>query len=197
MVSFVEKYKLIHETQFGFRKGHATSHGIMHLNEKILKNIENKKITAVLFMDLKSAFDTVNHDILLKKLEHIGFRDSMLKLLESYLSERKQYVKNGNIESVLLDVVCGVPQGSVLGPLLFTLYINDIVNSSGLGNVLFADDAALIAAENSLKKLQKTINHEIPKLFKWLCGSKLTLNYTKTKYIYVVWIGCFENQKQT
>jgi len=156
---------------------------LMHLNEKILKNIESNKVTAVLFMDLKAAFDTVNHEILLKKLEHMGFRDSMLELLKSYLTGRKQYVKNGDVESVLLDVVCGVPQGSVLGPLLFTLYINDIVGSSGLESVLFADDAALIAAEHTLKKLQKIINTETPKLFDWLCSSKLTLNYTKTKYM--------------
>ncbi len=84
---------------------------------------------------------------------------------------------------MLLDVVCGVPQGSVLGLLLFTLYINDIADSSGLDSALFADDAALIAAEHSLKKLQKVINAEIPRLFKWLCTSKLTLNYSKTKFM--------------
>ena len=140
-------------------------------------------MTAVLFMDLKSAFDTVDHEILINKLEHCGFRNNTLGLLKSYLSGRKQYVKHNNIESILLDVVCGVPQGSVLGPLLFILYINDIVNSSGLDASLFADDAALLAAEHSVKKLQKTINSEIPKLFKWLCDSKLTLNYSKTKYM--------------
>ena len=106
----------------------------------------------------------------------------MLSLLTSYLSGRKQYIRNGDIESILLDVVCGVPQGSVLGPLLFILYINDIVNITSLGKSLYADDAAFLASGDTVKKLQKTINTELPKIFSWLSANKLTLNYSKTKY---------------
>ena len=90
------------------------------------------------------------------------------------------YRKSGSIESVLLDVVCGGPQGSVLGPLLFILYINDIVNCSGLESVLYADDAALVASADTIKKLQKTVNSELQKVYTWLSANKLTLNYTKT-----------------
>ena len=107
----------------------------------------------------------------------------MLSLLASYLSGRKQYIRNGDIESILLDVVCGVPQGSVLGPLLFILYINDIVNITSLGKSLYADDAAFLASGDTVKKLQKTINKELPKIFSWLSANKLTLNYSKTKYM--------------
>ena len=122
-MSFINQHSILPNNQFGFRKKHSASHGITHLNEQVTKNLESKKISAVLFMDLKSAFDTVNHSILLKKLDHYGFRNNVLNLLASYLSNRKQFVKSGDIESSLLAVVCGVPQGSVLGPLLFILYI--------------------------------------------------------------------------
>ena len=92
MMAFIDKHNILSKTQFGFRKGHSTSHGISHLNEQIIENIEKQKVTAVLFMDLKSAFDTVDHNILLKKLEHYGFRDNFLDLIASYLTGRKQYV---------------------------------------------------------------------------------------------------------
>ena len=168
MVDFIDDNDILCKTQFGFRKGLSTSDAITHLNEKLIENIEKKKVTAVLFMDLKSAFDTVNHEILLKKLEHIGFRGSILCLLSSYLTGRQQYIKSGSIESVLLDVVCGVPQGSVLGPLLFILYINDIVNCSGLESVLYADDAALVASADTIKKNYKELL--IPNCKKFIHG---------------------------
>ena len=137
----------------------------------------------MLFIDLKSAFDTVDMNILLKKLEHYGFRGKILKLLASYLKDRKQFVKCGDIESTLLSVVCGVPQGSVLGPLLFILYINDIENCSAFESVLFADDAALLLAADNIKKLKKFVNSEAKLLHEWLISNKLTLNLKKTKYM--------------
>ena len=112
---------------------------------------------AALFIDLKSAFDTIDPKILVKKLEHYGIRGKMFNVLECYLNERKQFVKNGDVESMLLDVLSGVPQGSVLGPLLFIVYFNDIVNvNNKLVVVLFADDAVMLAHNKSIKALQKT-----------------------------------------
>ena len=183
-MSFTNENKLLTNCQFGFRKGHSTSHGITHVNERITDHLEKKRVCAALFIDLKSAFDTVDLNVLIKKLEHYGFRGKILNLLVSYLNSRKQYVKCGDIESCLLDVVCGVPQGSVLGPLLFILYINDIDKCSNFECILFADDAAamLLAAEN-LKMLKKIINKEVKYLHEWLITSKLTLNLKKTKYM--------------
>ena len=126
--AFINQHSILPNNQFGFRKKHSASHGITHLNEQVTKKLESKKISAVLFMDLKSAFDTVDHNILIKKLDHYGFRNNVLDLLTSYLTNRKQFVKSGEIESCLLAVLCGVPQGSVLGSLLFIFYISDIVN---------------------------------------------------------------------
>ena len=110
LLSFLTKYNIITKQQFGFRKKHSTSHSITCLYEKLIANLENELDTAVLFVDLKSAFDTVNSEILLDKLEFYGIRNNTLKLLSSYLCERKQYIKSGQIESALLSVLCGVPQ---------------------------------------------------------------------------------------
>ena len=185
LVTFVDKHSILPNNQFGFRKGHSASHGVTHLNEQVTKNLESKKISAVLFMDLKSAFDTVNHNILIKKLDHYGIRDNALNLLKSYLTNRKQFVKSGEIESCLLDVLCGVPQGSVLGPLLFILYISDIVNCGKFECFLFADDAGLLLADKQIKTLKKTINTEVKLLHEWLIVNKLTLNFTKTNYMLI------------
>ena len=184
MMTFTNDNQLLTNCQFGFRKGHSTSHGITHVNEQVTRHLERKKVCAVLFIDLKSAFDTVDMDVLVKKLEHYGFRGKILNLLVSYLQNRKQYIKCGDIESCLLHVVCGVPQGSVLGPLLFILYINDIVNcSNNFECILFADDAALVLAAENIKSLKKIINKEVKLLHEWLVTSKLTLNLKKTKYM--------------
>ncbi len=125
------------------------------------KILKKKRVSAVLFIDLKAAFDTINHDLLILKLEHYGVRGSVLSLIQSYLSSRKQYVGGDNgIDSVLLDIVIGVPQGSVLGPLLFIIFINDIINCTDLGAVLFADDAAFTASHSSFIFETPSKDHE-------------------------------------
>ena len=185
LVTFTNEHSILPNNQFGFRKKHSASHGITHLNEQVTKNLESKKISAVLFMDLKSAFDTVNHNILIRKLDHYGIRNNVLDLLISYLTNRKQFVKSGEIESCLYAVICGVPQGSVLGPLLFILYITDIVNCSKFECFLFADDAGLLLADEKIKTLKKAVNAEVKLLYDWLITNKLTLNFTKTNYMLI------------
>ena len=134
-------------------------------------------------MTLKCAFDTINHNILKQKLDHYGVRGKALELLSSYLKGRKQFVKGDGIESLVLNVLCGVPQGSVLGPLLFIIYINDIVTCSGLNALLFADDAVLTLSHDSHKHLEKNVNLEVKKLHHWFTANKLTLNLKKTKFM--------------
>ena len=185
MVAFEKQHKFLKKTQFGFRKGHSTSHGITHLNEQVIDKLEKKKVSALLFIDLKSAFDTVNIDILLKKLEHYGYRGKILNLLTSYLHDRKQFIASGEITSCILEVVTGVPQGSVLGPFLFIIYINDIDNCSSFDNSLFADDAALLLSADHVKQLKKVVKKEVQLLHEWLITNKLTLNLTKTKYMLI------------
>ena len=139
MESFIEQKNLLSTSQYGFRKGHSTQHAILDIVNAIQTNMD-KQLCGV-FIDLRKAFDTVDHSILLHKLDYYGFRGVINRWLSSYLQGRTQTTQIGPHVSSRVDVTCGVPQGSVLGPLLFLLYINDIENSSDkLNFYLFADD---------------------------------------------------------
>ena len=117
---------MLHRLQFGFREKHCTDHALITLTEKIETTINNKRIGCGIFIDLKKVFDTVNHSILLKKLEHYGVRGVVLNWFCSCLEDRKQYVSVNGHASKELKVTCGVPQGSVLGSLLFSVYMNEL-----------------------------------------------------------------------
>ena len=137
-----------------------------------------------IFIDLRKAFNTVNHDILLMKLQHYGIRNNMFSWYKSYLTDRKQFVSFNGQNSETLETNCGVPQGSVLGPLLFLLYINDLPNiSKALNFYLFADDTNMYYESKSLIDMEKTINKELSKLYLWLNVNRLSLNLDKTHFI--------------
>ena len=136
-------------------------------------------------ISLFCAFDTVNHEILLKKLEHYGIRGNCLKWFESYLYERTQIVKFGLHRSNKLTISTGVPQGSILGPLLFLLYINDIENcSETISFVMYADDTNAFYSDKCLKSLMHIMQGEMNEVIRWLNVNKLSINTSKTKYYF-------------
>ena len=135
-------------------------------------------------MNLRKAFDTIGNGILLKKVEYMGVRGIALKWVASYLDNRNQYVSFLNENSSYADVVCGVPQGSILGPSLFTLYINDICNISKYFRfILFSDDTTIVSVHHNINILFSQANIELTKLYNWFCLNKLSLNMDKTSYI--------------
>ena len=184
MYEFFEDNNILYELQFGFRKKMSTGHSLVEITEEIKESIDNGKFGCGIFIDLKKAFDTVNHQILLVKLEHYGIRGALLKWFESYLTDRKQYVYHNGIASSMESITCGVPQGSVLGPLLFLIYVNDLPNiSDKLRFFLFADDTNIYHDSDDLVELEKTMNQELRKLSLWLNKNRLALNAGKTNCV--------------
>ena len=184
LTKFWNKFNVLTTTQFGFRENYSATLAIAHLHERILSNLDNNRKTCAIFMDLAKAFDTVNHDILLHKLENYGIRGVSKNLIKSYLTNRKPYVCCEGFTSPLSDVKIGVPQGSVLGPILFLIYINDLANCSNFHTTLYADDCAFTISHKNTKSLQINLDNELVKISAWLKHNQLSLNTNKTKFLY-------------
>ena len=183
--NFLEKYNCIYKLQFGFRLKHNTNHALINITETIRTALDNNKTVSGIFVDLQKAFDTVNHEILLEKLKHYGIRGITNEWFKSYLTNRRQYVSIYGYDSDVKVLSHGVPQGSVLGPLLFLLYINDLHFAIKHSNVYhFADDTNLLHINESFKKTQKFLNIDLKYLHKWLLANKISLNSNKTELIF-------------
>ena len=155
----------------------STSMAIMELVENIANAMDNGKFTISVFIDLKNAFDTVDHSILVTKLDHYGIRGVAKQWLSSYLEKRKQYVCFNGTDSDFLPIACGVPQGSILGPSLFLLYVNDLCNASTrLTYILFADDTSCFMEGTDLADTCSQLSTEMNKLRTWFKTNRLSLS---------------------
>ena len=184
LYSFLELHQCIYELQFGFRTEHSTNHALMSLTETIRAALDSSNFACCIFVDFQKAFDTVDHDILTKKLEHYGVRGLANKWFKSYLTNRKQYVSVNGFHSKTEIMKYGVPQGSVLGPLLFLIYINDLRNAIAHSIVHhFADDTNLLYVHKDLRIIQNRLNKDLKSLVTWLRANKISLNASKTEML--------------
>ena len=183
LVNHLELNKLIYKHQYGFQRNKSTEHHLIHLSNFVSNAINENKYCIGVFLDLKKAFDVCSHPILIKKLKKLGISGTPLKWFKSYLSDRKQRVEVNGKTSSTKDISISVLQGSILGPILFLCYINDLPGSTLLYTLLFADDTACLAAGNSLPDLINYINTELNKMAIWFRANKMAVNAEKTKYI--------------
>ena len=181
MYSFLTDNNLIYDRQFGFRSKHSTNYALINLTEDIKSYMDRGYIAAGVFTDLQKAF---SHQILCDKLTYYGFRGKSLNLIKSFLNNRKQFVSINGFESSKLNITCGVPQGSTLGPLLFLIYLNDLrfcLNKFSSNH--FADDTCLIYASKKVKTLETDLNTDLKATSEWLKVNRLSLNIKKSQLI--------------
>ena len=179
ITTYFNTNKLFHNNQYGFRKEHSTELAALEVIDRITCNMDNGKIPFIIHLDLSKAFDTLDHNILIEKLKFYGLTQSALTLLKSYLHERKQYVQINDAHSNVTLTSCGVPQGSILSPVLFNIYINDMaLTSKYFKFIIYADDTTLMGNLNEFD-----INKELSKLSIWLKLNKLSFSVSKSKFM--------------
>ena len=186
LIPFLSENETIVGHQFGFRSGLSTSDAIDDLLESCYESLNSSQYMVAIFLDLSKAFDTLSHQILLDKLEHMGIRNNILLWLKSYLSARKQCTIINSVSSPMLDVKMGVPQGSILGPLLFLLYINDMSKcGENLKFIHFADDTTIIARDININRLFTIVQRNLNLVDEWLVANQLILNTNKSSHMII------------
>ena len=181
--SYLTEHNLIDKRQYGFREKHSTELAITTIYDELLRNLDNKLITCYLFLDLSKAFECCDYEILLDKLYHYGIRGVSHKLFSNFLHSRMQCTKIGAFKSSYKRISCRVPQGSIISPLFFLIYIKDITKASSFHTTFFADGINLYMSNSCFNVFQTTVNLELCKTDHRLRASKLSLNYNKTNFM--------------
>jgi hypothetical protein len=185
LCNYLETNNLLSTSQFGFRPGHSTVHPMTLFANHVSKALNEKEHTIAVFCDLRKAFDSCNHQILLSKLSGLGIRGAALDWFANYLSDRSQFVCVIGVNSSMQTIRLGVPQGSILGPILFLLYINDLPLCTTLLALLFADDTTLLASGSNLPELINYVNDELYKISTYFRNNKLALHPQKTQFMLI------------
>lgn len=184
LYKYCDSLNILNDSQYGFRSGRSTIDALSEMCGKIYKALDSNENVLSVNLDLSKAFDIIDHDLLLKKLEYYGIRGIALQWFKNYLNDRKMYVYFNNINSKVCDITMGVPQGSVLGPLLFNIYVNDVFSSVTSADLtLFADDSTLYKSGISTKLLFQDVNFDLKNIYKWFNINRLALNISKTNYL--------------
>ena len=182
--SHLDSKGFLNEKRFSFQRNNLTEHAIIQLARDITGSFEKGEYTLGVFIDLSIAFDTVDHQILIRKLQYYGTDDTAIEWFKSYLSNRKQYISSQDVSENCLNIIFRVPQGSILGSLLFLIYVNDLFKASNLVmELMFVDDTNLFLSHKNIDTLFDSMNIELANISTWFKSNKLTLNVGKTKWL--------------
>ena len=192
--TFLNSKSLLYNYQSGFRKKHSTDFCLSYLNDKILKGFDRGMMTGMILIDLQKVFDTIDHDVLLQKLYATGFSKRTVNWFKSYLSNRSFKVNLGNNFSQPASVSCGVPQGSILGPLLFLIYVNDMSQAVKCDLFPYADDSCLVCKHKDINEIEKQLNVDFSSICDWFVDNKLSIHFGEDKTKSILFASKFKNK---